>query len=91
MKQIRITTVAELITFIEDNELDFDKYLEIVHAYIGQMFIWFGKEDKTLLIAEINRFRYAIENNCATGIFWNSKDYYDSEEWKLIHEQMQNE
>lgn len=69
--QIRITSVNELIDFIQSYELPFEKYLEIVQAYIGRKFIWTGKEDKKSLISEIQRLKTEIVNNWEIPLFWD--------------------
>ena len=79
--QIRIKSIDELTVFIQDNELNFDKYLEIVQAYVRQGFIWVGAESKENLISELNRFRSLIEIDCVP-IFWNDANHFKTDEFQ---------
>lgn len=73
MKQIRITTIAEMIEFINATNYPFEKYLELVNAYTEQPLFWIGENSKPKLIEWINENELKINSNAELPLFANNQ------------------
>ena len=69
MKQIKITTTAELIEFIESSNYEFDKYVEIIQAFTGMTFFVIGENSKPKLIEYIKDYESKNETNLEMPLF----------------------
>lgn len=51
--QIQITSIADLVNFIDEVDISFNEYLKVVNAYFGVSFYWLGAGCKKKLISRI--------------------------------------
>lgn len=51
--QIQITSIDDLVNFIDEVDISFNDYIKIANAYFGVPFYWLGAGCKKTLIARI--------------------------------------
>ena len=62
MGQVTISSVPELVSFIQTCDLPYNSLKRVVCEYAGQYPIYLEKEDKQHLIEFVERFQSEIEN-----------------------------